>query len=249
MRRELVEELGGLGLVERPLGKNRRESEWYYLEETTALLYMSLLAKYLADLSTGDDWMVPGTDAPQYSQLSYEPTHRKGESFPCLDIRFNAALPVPREDVSFDDILQFKRKRQTELLNFRAKLFEFQNKLRGVTDQRDVKDVVANFKDVMQKQLNEIGLLLKDSRISAVAQSISTLMSMKSPAMWSALAVATGVAKIITNIPLSWTLTGTTLAGTIQVGCSWLGSWNKTRAEVAKMPFAYIYYAIQEKII
>jgi hypothetical protein len=167
------------------LGKDRGESEWYYLEENTALLYMSLLAKYLADVSTGDDWMVPGTDAPQYSQRSYEPTHREEEeSFPCLDIRFNAALPVPRQDVSFEDILQFKRKRQRELLHFRAQLLKFQNDLREVTDQCDVKDVVADFKDAMQKEVNEIRLLPKDSRISAVAQSISTLMSIKSPAMW-----------------------------------------------------------------
>jgi hypothetical protein len=75
------------------------------VETNISMIYMSLLAKYLSGIDT--DATVTGTDREEYLRLSYVPL--SGESsIECLDIRFANILPVPREDVPLDRILEFR---------------------------------------------------------------------------------------------------------------------------------------------
>jgi hypothetical protein len=43
--------------------------DWAFVEESTALLYMSMLAQLLAD--TADESTIPGTDSTGYEALAY----------------------------------------------------------------------------------------------------------------------------------------------------------------------------------
>ena len=90
-------------------------SRWLLFENKTGLLYMAILAKYLADTDTQQT--ITGTDRMEYERLIYDPSGGEGE-FSCLDIRFRKSLPIPRDDIPLSDIIDFKIKRRTDLLHF-----------------------------------------------------------------------------------------------------------------------------------
>jgi len=97
-------------------GLAKRERNWILMEEKTSLLYMSLLAKYLADVNP--DFTVPGTDSNEYEKIIYGAFSHQN-SFISLDTKFMNVLPAPASDVPITNILKFKRKRRDELLYFR----------------------------------------------------------------------------------------------------------------------------------
>jgi hypothetical protein len=91
MTHELYHFLEAKGLVQ----VDRKRPEWYLFEENTALLYMSLLARYVADVDL--ESTVVGTDLRLYEKLIYD-SDSPGKGFACIDVRFRNALPIPRDE-------------------------------------------------------------------------------------------------------------------------------------------------------
>jgi hypothetical protein len=77
------------------LGLAKREDnyEWIQFEKSTALLYMSLLAKYLADID-GNQTTI-GTDYFSYEKFNFK---RVSESagFPVVSLNLDRVLPTPK---------------------------------------------------------------------------------------------------------------------------------------------------------
>lgn len=219
--------------------------EWFLVEEKTALLYMSLLAQALADVD--HELTVTGTDLPEYERLVfYETSPHNG--FACLVTRFSNVLPVPRNDVPFAKILRFKESRRGELLHFRQKLDELQQRLSTATEQREINEILSHSSNSLQVELNDLTEQLHDSRIPTILGSVKSLMSVQSPTTWISALVLTGslVGVHIATAPLA--LPALAVAGTVEVGYHLITSRNEERARLRASPFAYLYHARKEGI-
>jgi hypothetical protein len=235
-------------LLDARLAEKREEDwDWYYFEHRTALLYMAILAKYLADADP-DSSTVSGTNMRAYERLNF---HAKSESdsFDGLNLKFFKILPVPREDNSLPDIIDFKRRRRDQLLHFRQTLKEVQDALSACSSRSDVNDTLANFNNKLEKGLADLGAALRDSKIATVAGSFEALTKASSPGWIATAVVASGAVKNIADVPVKWALGGTLIASAIGVGRYLIDKRNERRAAQRDSPFSYLYSAMQKSII
>lgn len=223
-----------------------RDHDWYLFEKNTALLYMSLLAKYLSDIDIQST--VAGTDRIEYQNLIYA-ISSKNIGIACLDTRFRNALPIPRDDISLSDIVKFKHNRRLELLNFRNLLNDFQSKLSNSNDIREVNEIIVDFKEKLEKGISNISDLMQDSKISTIAGSFRTIFNMKSPTLLSTFGVTAGLATKTCELPVEWTIAGLGTMGLIEIGCHMIDIRNEKRATLRDSPFSYLYHSKQEGIV
>lgn len=225
---------------------NKEKMEWYLFENNTALLYMSLLAKYLSDIDI--QATVAGTDRVEYQNLIYA-ISSKNKNIACLDARFKNVLPIPRDDVSLSDIVDFKHRRRLELLNFRKLLNDFQSKLSNANEIKEVNEIIVDYKETLEKGISDISALMKDSRISTIAGSLKTIFNIKSPTLWGTFSVTAGCAPKISELPIELTVAGLATMGLIEIGCHLIGKRNEKKAMLRDSPFSYLYHSKQEGLI
>lgn len=234
-------------LKKRGLAKSDENNwDWYLFEKNTSFLYMSILAKYLADIDVHAT--IPGTDRKEYERLIYN-ARTQSNSFACLDTRFRNALPIPREDMPLSDVLNFKQRRRSELLNFRFLISDFHNKLSEAENNSQLKETVIQFKENIEKGLDDLTALMKDSKISTAVGSLKTIVKIKSPTLWGSLGVAVDQATKIADLPLEWTIPGIAFAGLIEVVTHIIDKKNEKRTALRDSSFAYLYHASEEGII
>lgn len=222
---------------------NQNDDEWYLFERKTALLYMSILAKYIADADMHAT--VPGTDRREYEKLIYDARSRR-DAYPCLDIRFIDTLPIPSQDVSLPDILEFKHRRRQELLHFREELDNFQKELSEADEADEIRHVLVSSGESIERGVNDLSDLLADAAIQTVAGSLKTMLDAKSPALWGSIGILFDRATQAAELPIEWTLPGLGMLGLIQVGYYWIHERNQRRAALRDSPFAYLYSASEE---
>jgi hypothetical protein len=218
---------------------------WYMLPRNTALLYMGLLAKYVADLDP--QFTVPSTGDRTYERLIYD-VGPPGQGIACIDVRFRNALPIPRSDVPLRAIVDFKRRRRSELLSFRQEIDKFQNALAQAEELSEAKRVVASFANMIEKELSNLTAALKGSRVETVAGSFKTIVNVKSPTFWGSLGgvIAGGV---LAAHPLAWGLGGLAVGGAIDLAHHLIGNMNRRRAELRASNIALLYHAREEGLI
>jgi hypothetical protein len=220
--------------------------EWWYFENNTALLYMAVLAKHIAD---GDiHSTVTGTDISAYESLIFE-TMSDTDGVACLATNLWNALPVPRDDVSLSDIIEFKHRRKDELLNFRQTLDDLQSEIKKCESQADVHQVLVKFKEKSDRSLANLEAVLSDSRLATVAGSIKTLIKLDSPALLATLFGAVNQATKITDIPIQWTLAGAGILGAVEIFSYLTDKRNEKRATLRNEPFSYVAYAKAEGLV
>jgi hypothetical protein len=219
--------------------------EWYLVDKSRALLYMSLLAKYLADIDAQST--VPGTDDPEYEKLIYD-AESPEKGIACIDIRFINALPIPRESVELPAIVAFKRKRGDELLSFRERVEELQNQLSQVDQKTQIKDIMTKFNHSIRKDLNNLSATLKDASLEATSGCFKTIINVKSPTLWTTLGAA-AFAGLLASHPLAWTLGGLAVAGGVEVTHHWISKRNERRMALRNDSVAYLYHANKDGLI
>jgi hypothetical protein len=224
----------------------RDRGDWIRCENRTALLYMAILAKYLAD----EDSMatVPGTDLQEYESLIFE-AMLQSDGFACLTTNYLNMIPVPREDVSLSDIVGFKRKRRSELLEFRQQINEFHRNLRACQSKSDANDIAATFSEKIAKELDNLKAVMDDSRLATVVGSLKTIIKLDSPALWATAGVMMGQATQVANVPIQWSVVGIGILGAIEIAHFLSDKRNEQRATLRDSPFAYLYHAQREGIL
>jgi len=234
--------LVGLGLAKH----DEEDWDWLRFENRTALLYMAILAKYLAD----DDPMstVPGTDRQEYENLIFE-ARSPNDGFASLTTNFLNMVPVPREDIPLSDIVEFKRKRRSELLEFRQQLNDFHKNLRKCESKSDAKDIAATFGEKIRKELDKLNAVFDDSRLATVAGSLKTIVKLDSLVPWATAGVMLGQATQVANVPIRWSLVGLGVIGAIEIANFLTAKRNERRAMLRDSPFAYLYHAQREGIL
>lgn len=164
---------------------------------------------------------------------------RSGQSvaFECAQILMSKILPVPRSTVPIEEILNFKRTHNNELLRFRLKIDQFERELAMAQTKTDMRNITVRFLDEIQLGINDISASLSDWKISTTLGSLTSLLSISSPPL---LAAAEG---IFGHFPIAVTVGVTVFAGTIQIGSYFVDQRNQRRAELRKSPFSYVYTA------
>jgi len=220
---------------------------WYFFELSTALLYMSLLAKYLANADETAS-TVAGTNLPFYQRLNFG-AESISTALPSLNVRFFNILPVPRQNNSLADIITFKRKRQDQLKFFRNVVGDTQLALAKCKSNSQVNQTLADFDATLKKGLTDLEAVLKDSKISTVAGSLEALVKVSYPGWLATGAVASGRIKHIADLPLKWTLGGTLVAGAIGVGRYLIDKRNERRATHRNSAFSCLHAAKRESVL
>jgi hypothetical protein len=212
--------------------------EWYFMEGNTSMLYMALLAKYLANEDT--DYTVISTDWKQYESLVFnESNEQKG--FVAASARFNDILPVPRENVKIEEILKFKNKRRYELLAFWELLDEMQKEISKVENKRELTQIEVQYQNKIEKGILNIRDLMKQSNIDIAVASFKSLLDIEKPGFWAAtIAAAAGFTAAIPILGAN---------SIIKIGCTWIEKKNELREKLRDSPYSYLYYAEQENIL
>jgi hypothetical protein len=236
---KLIDDLVRRKLLRRPTGD---ENDVYWLEPNTALLYLGLLAKYLADKDA--NYTVPGTDQSIYERLIFDPVKGMGH-VNCVDVRLNRVLPVPAADVSMNDIVRFKHERRDELLAFRVDLDKFQRELAVAESHDEAKRISTVFAEQIALRVGNLTRVLHEARVENWVGSVKALINVKSPAFWAATA---GAAFAVSN-PIAWATAGFALAGTVELATRQIGGWVKQSAVLAKEPVAFLYHAERQGIL
>jgi len=134
-------------------------------------VYMALLARFLSRVS--DDSVTPSSGDPYYENVSLF-LGAKGVSVSRLI--FDKCLPVPSEDISLGEIVEFKTQRMDELLRFRGVVDEVESKIRNAVNREQLKEVMIAFTERMVVELRELNKLLKDSKIKFILSGFSSLI-------------------------------------------------------------------------
>jgi hypothetical protein len=230
------------GLAQSP--RNDQSREWLPFEENTALLYMSLLAKYLGE-GVGS---VPGTDMPNYQHLILMPLPGE-QTTHCFQTNFLNWLPIPGDTVSVQEIVAFKRKRSDELLGFRQEIDEFKSRLRTCQNQNEVQEEVIRFQEKVRKGINDLRNAFSDAKVETQWGTLSTLgIATAAPF------VAAGVNALLTYVSgsgqsLDAAATAFIASAPISVSYYWISRRNFQRAAIRESAFSYLYLAQEESIM
>ena len=208
--------------------------EWVPVEHLTYLLYMSLLAKYLAEVDLGI--MVPGTANRAYEGLVFK-EQASSTARSCLSLRFRSVLPAPSPNVTISEIVKFKRKRRDDLLRFRSELDEFQDNLSKCASRVEIRECNVRFKERLEKGVSDLEHVLRDSRIATITSMASTLINLKSPTTWLSAATAIG------TIPVGSGVIAIGITGVVETAKVLIDKGLERRAAERQSAFAYLYQA------
>lgn len=213
----------------------KEDLEWMYLPEDIADIIMAILAKYLAICDK--DYAVPATDKEKYESIAFNFNIKSEKSNKNLALNlFLKKLPVPRGDVSLQEIIQFKRKRYAELLEFRNFILSFQNKLVKAKTTEEIKEVLVDFNEKFNRKKQEMEKLLKDAKINYTMTIVKSLI----PLGMFILGVMDNINKFIESVAL---------ISFAKIGIDFLDVFIKFRKQKEQHEFAYLYYAKKENII
>ncbi len=213
------------------------EGRWYQFDRTTANAYMAMLAQHLADLEYLHT--LPGTDHGLYQNLIYR-TQLPYEGIAGLSNRIHHVLPIPREDVSIQSLLDFRQERRQELRNFQQVIDDYQHELSQVSSQQDAEYIVRKFQRSIKREVENLQALFKDAKLANALGTFETVIKTGSlPA-----AAAVGI-----DIPAEIVIPTIGVVGLISVSSYGIDRRNSRRAALRACAFSYLYHAEQDQII
>ena len=148
---------------------------WMEIDSKIAQIYMRTLAEYSIKCSSRD--IVLGTDTSIHSQEIYSPSRNRVDlQAQCYIINIENCLPQPSMDVSFEDILEFKNRRKDEFNAFRAKIRELETNIYNADSPELILHYETQFKEGWQQCSQDFYKVLKDSKITFILTSFSSLV-------------------------------------------------------------------------
>lgn len=239
----IVYTLRDMGLVSR-----ERHGNWWFMEKNTAYIYMSLLAKYMAGVDK--ERTVPGTNNAYYQKLIF--TKAKSVSpYPVFDLHLSKVLPMPKANVSFEKILDFKKNknRKKELEKFQKVLTDFQNSLSVAPDEKALKDLVYDFKVDLKNGLTGLQEVLNESAIDTFMGGVKNLIGIK-PLANGGLATF-GLSKLQEQFQLGGNsaVVGMGGAALIELSHYYIQRRNQKKSTLRNSAFTYLYQLNRSSLI
>lgn len=219
--------------------------DWMLVEKNTAFLYLSLLAKYLSAIDK--EATVPGTDREEYLDLAYGAKQEKdGENG--VQLHLQKMLPVPKPETDIRKIVEFKRERNDELLQFRSSIDDLENKLAKAQDREEVRDNLIHFTEKQQIEVSNLSAALRDAKIETVFGSVKALVKSNSPGFWGSLLAIGGIAAGTPPISIPAIVVGGVMA-VCEVSTYLMDRRLRARSLEKQSAVAYLHYAKAEGII
>jgi Family of unknown function (DUF6236) len=232
-------------LKNRGLARETTHPLLYFFEPSTAMIYMALLAKHMAEAQPNPT--IPGTDRERLSNLTFG-KNSPGNLEPVLSALLADVIPIPSSSVPLKTILGFRQKYQPELMAFRAVIEDFEKTLVAAFDKAEVISLTENFKERIARETIELGKALKSTRISTLLGSLQAFIKPTSPTLIGSAAIVAGRATSLADLPISWVMAGAACAGLVEVGLHWFGKVQERRKALRDTPFAYLFLA-RKKLI
>ena len=227
-------------LVKRSIAK--RISDKVYLSHSIASLYMSLLAKHMAN----DDVnaiTTPSTDDTDSLRFAF-PSIGGEKSMNVMNLSLHNVLPVPAEGTRLINIIKFKQRRKDELLQFRQTIYEHQDKIKQLQDPGEVRDLNSRFAEQIQIEVSNLGKALKSDNIHFFFGSLKSLLYIQAAPMIVAYAL-----QFPDPIKLKMSVAGAVISAAISFGEYFLTAQNKENERLAKDAYTYVLLAKEEGII
>lgn len=216
-----------------------RYDHWYQFERSAAMLYMSLLAKYIAD--SAEELTIPGTDFELFKDLIFH-TEKPNFSASCFELTLQDILPVPSQDTPLEKIMEFKSKRKDELISFREVIWGIQNELKNTQEVREIRDIASRYSDLIKTRVSELSKTMYEEKLQLWRGSLETLVKTDS-------IPSVSLAFDPFQIPIEYKLAGLGVIGVISVSNYLLDRRNERRKFLRENSFSYLYHAKQEGII
>ena len=234
--------------------RRRREPAWggppdsdnYLVPTRLAYAYLGLLAQYLAEREPSST--LPATDHPYYQHLAFC-AGEADPSFPAATLKWSGIIPIPTDDVTLADIIEFKAAHRAELVKFRRLLLDWEQSIAESTSPVVAKEAMADLSERTRTGVEELAELLRDSRMASTFGSMCSLINIKSSTFWAAAALAMGRATDLAKIPTEWALAGIAASGAIELASYWIQQRNERNATLRQSPFSYLYHARQNLLI
>lgn len=215
-----------------------QNGQWRF-DSRMGLLYMALLAKYMAEIS--DYSTIPGSDFGLYKNLIFK-AERPEDASLGLSIRLRDLLPVPGPRVTIPQILQFRQTRRNELLQFRQEIDQFQAELKGAGDYTEVRNLTTRFSERMARHVNELERVLDDARLPFVLGTLENLVKMDTIPL-------IGIIANPFQVPVEFQLAGAAVVGGITIGKYLIDHRNEQRRIMRENSFSYLYQAKRQGLI
>jgi len=244
----LFDELETRGLATRKLAGKASVSEVhhpvYFIESTTANIYMALLAEFLADRDK--NITVPVTEESTWQDYAYTATDPQMKKI-CANLILDRILPLPAEDVPVDRIIQFKKDHSTELSRFRKCIDDFQSSIPVAGDIRSLQDSCCRFTEDFNAGVKDIEQSLRERNINTVFGSVQTILEIKSPELSTTL-LSTGALALGVLQPI-FLLSGVVMHASIKVERYLLKEREERRKWMESLPYSYVYHLEKSPII
>lgn len=209
------------------------------VERNSAIIYMSMLADYLASIN--NDLVIPSTDKQEFERLTFQLADKKVLTH---RLQLDSCLPTPSPDTDIKDIIKFKKARKQELLQFRAMLDTVEAEINKAEDEKEKKLKLVQFQEKLQKELLEIKKMLGDSKLEFILNGFSSLLDFKQKEIIETFPVLGLVGASLIISPLIGLGAGALLlTGTL------VSSYKKINRQVQANSSSYIYYAQKEGLL
>ena len=220
---------------------NPQKGPWYYFERRSALLYMATLAKHVARTEPG---FIPSTAVKQYHDFLYRKNLNSDGLF-CTQILL-PKLPEPRENVSIDQIIEFKKRHRLELDNLQSQIRNFELKIREAESIDSINDIGNQFGETIEYGLQRLEENCRRDSIDLKIGSLTTFLESK-PGLWEAVigAASLGVGAICPPVGVGIVI----LYGGIRVGAYVIRKKNENFMKLQDDPLSFLYNAKTENII
>ena len=216
-----------------------RYDSWYQFERSAAWLYMSLLAKYIAD--SAEETTIPGTDFGLFKDFIFQ-TEKRNFSASCFELTLQDILPVPSQDTPLEKILEFKTKRMDELISFREVIWDIQNELKNSQEVSQIRDIASRYSDLINTRVSDLSKTMQEDNFQLWRGSLETLVKTDSiPSL--------SLVFDPFQIPIEYKLAGLGVLGVISVSNYLLDRRNEHRKLLRENSFSYLYHAEHEGII
>ncbi|MGX1498029.1 hypothetical protein ACSSV1_003080 [Labrenzia sp. MBR-25] len=144
------------GVMQRTLADPQYEQSDSAAPENGGLFNSVLDTFRLLEADAPGAWSIARTKLPETPWDEIEPKRNfeSDETGRGLYIRLMSSIPVPAQDVPLHDILEFKDKRMSEMLKFRAHIDEIYNKVLAAPDRplaelREIESLQHSVKDIL----------------------------------------------------------------------------------------------------
>ena len=219
------------------------EDGWVEMDTRFANVYMKTLAEYVALHDEKD--VIISSDKISGIDAIYPRTWKSVNNI-ALELCLHQCLPTPADDVAFDDLLEFKRRRRDDLYELQRKIRELEFAISYSESRAEVKSRLIEFAGDWNHELNDADKLFRGDKINYVLRGMRTFISTSLEGR-NLLQLAEELG-VLTMCPSALGVS-TGAFGVLAVGASNRNYKKKIKAEQKEKGFAYLIGANNERLL